>query len=680
MDNVNEVDILENILMQRDKRLLPELLADRSSGKNIIWATAIYAFLGEGYEFHDEITVEKITGENGLLIRPRVKKSLQEQIYRSREKGEIFTPAWMCNFQNNVLDEEWYGEAKVFNRELEKDWLSVARPVPFPSPTGKTWKDYVRSRRMEITCGEAPYLVSRYDATTGVVIPVKNRIGILDRKLRVVNENTKRKKDWYVWARQAFCSTYAYEWQGDSLLLARENLLLTYLDYFKDRWDESEEPDADEFLRIAEIISWNIWQMDGLKGVVPDSCHNEVSQSKDFFEGTKMVVSPCPGCSSGNIREHNGIFCVLRDWEARGETEPLPFVAFLTHLKTEPSNNMKLDFIIGNPPYQEETVGNQKTFAPPIYDKFIDETYKVARRVELIHPARFLFNAGGTSKVWNEKMLADPHLKVLYHEQNSACIFPNTDIKGGVVVTYHDVDKIFGAIEIYTAFDELNAILQKVKKHKAFSSFSKLIYNRGLYRFSKEIYEKYPVEMKQFSDSRINSNSFERLPALFTEENPNDGEQRVQIYGLLNGKRVYRWFRKIYVNFVDNLDKYKVFVPAANGSGALGEVLSTPVIGQPVIGHTETFLSIGCFDSENEAEACLKYVKSKFARVMLGILKITQHNSSEKWKYVPLQDFTSVSDIDWTKSIPEIDRQLYAKYGLNEKEIEFIETHVKEMQ
>ena len=335
---------------------------------------------------------------------------------------------------------------------------------------------------------------------------------------------------------------------------------------------------------------------------------------------------------------------------------------------------MKFDFAIGNPPYQDETVGEQKTFAPPIYDKFIDEAYKIADCVELIHPARFLFNAGGTAKSWNQKMLSDPHLKVLYHEQDSGKVFPNTDIKGGVAVTYHDVKKNFGAIEIYTAFDELNSILKKVKQHTDFLPFSEIIYNRGLYRFSKKIYEEYPVEMKQFTDSRVGASSFERLAELFTSEKPEDSNEYIQIYGLSHGSRVCRWFRKDYVKPVENLGKYKVFVPAANGSGALGEVLS-----MPVIGHTETFLSIGCFDSEGEAEACLKYIKSKFARVMLGILKITQHNSAEKWVYVPLQDFTPASDIDWSKSIQEIDQQLYKKYGLNDTEIDFIESHVKEM-
>ncbi len=337
------------------------------------------------------------------------------------------------------------------------------------------------------------------------------------------------------------------------------------------------------------------------------------------------------------------------------------------------------DYVIGNPPYQDNTVGEQKTFAPPVYHLFMDASYSVSDKVELITPARFLFNAGGTPKVWNEKMLSDPHFKVLSHEQDSSKVFANTDIKGGVAVTYRDESKAFGAIEIYTSFEELNGILHKVKKRADFSPFSKIIYNRGLYKFSKKIYEEYPMEMEQFTDSRVGSSSFERLPDLFTIEKPIDNNEYIQIFGLIKGSRVYRWFRKDYVNTVENLDKYKVFVPKANGSGALGEVLSTPIIGQPIIGHTETFLSIGCFNSKYEAESCLKYVKSKFARVMLGVLKITQDNSAEKWAYVPIQDFTEKSDIDWSKSIAKIDRQLYKKYGLTPEEIEFIEMHVKEM-
>ena len=140
------------------------------------------------------------------------------------------------------------------------------------------------------------------------------------------------------------------------------------------------------------------------------------------------------------------------------------------------------------------------------------------------------------------------------------------------------------------------------------------------------------------------------------------------------------WIKKKYIEGGKNLKKYKVILSASNGSGTIGEaLLSTPLIGNPLIGHTETFLTIGCFDSEGEAANCLKYIKTKFARVMLGVLKITQYNSKETWGYVPQQNFSFNSDINWKKSINEIDTQLYRKYNLTEAEIEFIESNVRSM-
>lgn len=181
------------------------------------------------------------------------------------------------------------------------------------------------------------------------------------------------------------------------------------------------------------------------------------------------------------------------------------------------------------------------------------------------------------------------------------------------------------------------------------------------------------------SSHHITSNIFERLPDIFSITKPNDGNKYIQILGREDSKRIKKWVLREYVKEVESLDKWKVIIPKANGSGALGEVLSTPLIGQPLIGHTDSFLSIGAFDTEQEAQACYKYVCSKFARAMLGILKTTQNNARDTWKHVPMQDFTANSDIDWTKSIPEIDKQLYAKYGLDAKEIAFIEAKVKEM-
>lgn len=335
--------------------------------------------------------------------------------------------------------------------------------------------------------------------------------------------------------------------------------------------------------------------------------------------------------------------------------------------------------VIGNPPYQEEMEG---TSDKPIYDKFMNESYKVADGVELITPARFLFNAGKTPAAWNRQMLNDEHLKVIHYEPDSSKIFPPPiDIKGGVVITYHDSTKKYEPIEVFSAFEKLREILSKVKNHKD-KSLSEIVNTSDAYRFTEILHEEHPEVASCLSKGHENdvvTNVFETVPQLFNQTLPNDGNEYVQIYGRDGGSRSYKYIRADYVTGISNFDHYKVFVPKSNGSGVLGEALSSPLIGEPLVGHTQTFISIGCFDSEDEAQACLKYIKTKFARALLGVLKVTQHNPAKTWKYVPLQDFTSSSDIDWSKSVADIDQQLYKKYGLSEDEIEFIETHVKEM-
>lgn len=341
------------------------------------------------------------------------------------------------------------------------------------------------------------------------------------------------------------------------------------------------------------------------------------------------------------------------------------------------------DYVIGNPPYNEdfENSGDNGNFAKPVYNYFMDATYEIADKVELIHPARFLFNAGSTPKAWNSKILNDEHFKILSYETNSKNIFANTDIKGGVAISYRDAGKNYGAIGTFTAFEELNLILKKVSTYPH-DSLSEIIYASESYKFTEYMHKTIPEAEKLLSKGHKYDFKTSVLSALnnivFFDDKPDD-EEYVQILGLINSTRVYKWIRRDFVHGPDNFEKYKVFVPAANGSGALGEVLSTPLIGQPLIGHTQTFISIGCFEDKQDAKNLLKYIKTKFCRVMLGILKITQHNPAPKWKYVPLQDFTPNSDIDWSKSIHEIDLQLYQKYGLDEKEIAFIESHVKEM-
>ena len=340
---------------------------------------------------------------------------------------------------------------------------------------------------------------------------------------------------------------------------------------------------------------------------------------------------------------------------------------------------MKFDYVIGNPPYQDgESISTRK---PPVYNLFMDATYPLADKVELITPARFLFDAGQTPKAWNKKMLNDEHLKALYFEPDGSKIFPNTDIKGGIVITYHDKTKNFGAIKAFTSYPELNNILKKVTAVSD-SYLDGVISQRGCYRFSEQFFRDFPRASKKMgagSGNMVVSNIFEKVPEAFFEEKPKDDEIYIKLLGRANNARAYRYIARKYVLDNDFIDTYNVFVPEANGSGTIGEALSAPVIGLSAIGHTDTFLSIGKFKSLKEAEHCLKYVKSKFARTMLGILKATQHNPPSTWKYVPLQDFTAHSDIDWSVSIAELDRQLYRKYDLTADEIEFIETHVKEM-
>ncbi len=306
------VDISENDIFQRYPEAMEKLLEDHTTHKNIFWATDSYADKGKGYQFHDSITIDKITGENGMLIRPRALKTKEEQIGRTKDMAEVFTPSWVCNAQNNLVDEAWFGRKDVFNIEYPstKTWKSTTNPIVFPE--GKTWKNYVRATRMEITCGEAPYIVSRYDTTTGDFIPMQERIGMLDRKLRVISENTETSSEWLEMAQDAYKNIYAFEWQGDNLLLAREAMLISFIEYYQAKFGK--EPLPKSILYIAYIISWNVWQMDGLKGVVPDSCKNGVKVvTHDLFGDVEEIVF-CDGCKKETFTGHNGIYCLIRDW------------------------------------------------------------------------------------------------------------------------------------------------------------------------------------------------------------------------------------------------------------------------------------------------------------------------------------------------------------------------------
>ena len=309
------IDIIEDDLLGLGGDILQTLLADHTTGRNIIWATHDYDYRGDGFRFGDSITVGSITGEDNHIIMPRMAKGSQQQRSRSQVMAEVFTPCWVCNAQNNLIDDAWFGRAGVFNTENDDNtWTANDKPQ---IPEGKRWMDYIKDTRLEMACGEAPYLVSRYDATTGVPIPIGERIGMLDRKLWIIHHNTPNlslrmtksqkkvvKKKWLRQAYRAYHSVYGYEYQGDNLLLAREAMFVSYIEYYQAKWQTDKLPSMGSMQRIAEIVSCNIWQMDGLSYGIPGQKPTEQLEESLF----PMEVRP------------EQRFCRIREWKG---IEPL---------------------------------------------------------------------------------------------------------------------------------------------------------------------------------------------------------------------------------------------------------------------------------------------------------------------------------------------------------------------
>jgi len=310
-----EIDIFENDILKKYPGVLDILLRDQTTGRNIFWATDNYQRLGDLFMSSSPIESELITGQNGRVIMPRVSKNKALQDSRIKDMAEVYTPSWICNAQNNQIDSVWLEKEDTFNKEIRLSdgtcsWKVTSKKIVFP--TGKSWKDYVERKCLEIACGEGPYLTSRYDAVTGEFIPVTERIGLFDRKLRVINENLDSPGKWLDGALAAIRSIYAYEWQGDSLLLAREALLYTFIENYLLRF--AKKPPLESIKEVAHIISWNIWQMDGLKGIVPNSCFSNKLEAINLFNETESNTIDCPGCINDALANHSGIYCLIKDW------------------------------------------------------------------------------------------------------------------------------------------------------------------------------------------------------------------------------------------------------------------------------------------------------------------------------------------------------------------------------
>lgn len=687
MSEKHEIDIKENYIKQLDDELLSILLKDRSSGKNIIWATDNYADRGESYDSQQPITVKLITGRFGKVIRPRIDKSKKEQKIRIKDKAEVFTPSWICNNQNNLIDNSWFGYENVFNFEKGETWIVNKEKIKFPK--NKSWQDYIKSNRMEISCGEAPYLVSRYDTVTGKWIDVNDRIGILDRKIRVINENTEGENEWLKWVHHAYKSTYGFEWQGDSLLIARENMLFTFIDYYVDRFKHY--PSKEYLIEIAKILSWNIFQMDGLKFVIPNSCKPIKKRQLSLFEMDNEVDYPCPGCACGNNEKHTGIYCKIKNWETKRS---------IKLYKGE--KRMKFDFVIGNPPYQE-TINKTETQTQAnttwIYPYFQLSADKIGKCSCLIYPFGGWFDSPNRLDGFGNKILKDGHTILIHayegtsdkrawyrRDKSPKPIFgENANLSAGVSIVLRDWSH-------HDSFEYSNRVYSDAKVKINIKDVDDLTPNPLFININKKLGDKKLINQIKKGIFGIESNFVELNPdkVSFKKE---DWSNPIQL--LTNDKSGSAGRTKLYYTSIDYLKKgkeycdyYKVLITSAypkktltSGKPTISNVLSRIneliEILPPKSAFGRSRMALFMSRNKNECDNFIKYTNTNF---FAGLTLQEPNRRSTFGEIIPLQDFSSASDIDWTADIENINLQLYKKYNLTKEEIDFIESNTKEIK
>ena len=637
-----------NFMAPEVQAVLPLLLADKSTGRNIIWATDPPQALSDTVTDKSEMTPAQLHQLGFEAIQARAGKQADAQQQRTRKKGEVFSPAWVCNKMNNALDADWFrglgaGEtAGQFTVELPQGWQTVETPVQFPACKGKTplWQQYIDSRRLEITCGEAPFLASRYDAATGEMIPVQQRIGILDRKLRVVSETVKEEKEWLYWAKRAVQATYGYEYQGDNLLLARTNLLLTFAEHLQARWQRSST--TQELKSTANIIAWNLWQMDGLKRSIPGGKLHPDTEQLDLFSMFGDAEESVPSVS-----------CKVKNWRKGSHGTAQNFETI-----QEGSTSMKFDYVIGNPPYQISD-GGAGVSATPIYNRFI-EAIKTTHpgAICLIIPAKWYSGGKGLDK-FREEMLGDRHISTLVDYSNSLDVFPNVDVAGGVC--YFVWKEAYNGKCKYTNYRNGKA----TTAYRDLNEFQTFI----RYPVASEIVKKVKEDGELTLDKVVSS----RKPfGLATTAKPMKiGDITLRYNG---GRGPYK-STEIRVG-TEMIDQWKIIIsrltaehagqPAKDGKY---RVLSTMELLKPGEICSETYLVAGAFDSKEEASNYMDYLKTQFVRFLILQIAMTQQLSKASFAFVPCQDFTR----KWT------DEQLFEKYDLSSEEVTYIQGMIKEM-
>lgn len=617
--------------------VLSLLLKDKTTGKNIIFATDTYS--GYGYAEHDYMTETAVLGFSSCDIQPRVFKTQSEQNERTRKKAEVFTPAWVCNMMAGDFDFDWFGCEEVFNRQVNQGWKTKTEKIKFPE--NKNWQMYVDSRCLEITCGEAPYIVSRYDATTGEVIPVNERIGILDRKLRVVSENTVTEDEWMKWVVRAYQSVYGYEFQGDNLLIARVNLLLSFSEYLEYNWHR--KATKPELRKIANIIVWNIWQMDGLSDTVPAFNLSDCVQMTFFEEKSE---------------EHNEvIFCKVKDWR-----KECSFI-FKDLKDRKRGKKMKFDYIIGNPPYQEDTNGAGKQ-ARPIYNYFVESAKELSSdSIVMIIPSRWFSGGMGLDK-FRETMMNDSCIIKLVDYTNAKDCFPNISISGGVCVFVRNNNNSSPCQFINIT----NGIKTQTKRY--LNEFPTLVRYNDAVSIIHKVLEKNEEKLEDIISSLMPFG----LSTKYRGRNKKTDIDNLTLHAS-NGI-TYISENEISKGY-EYVDKYKILISKTSAEhagepssdGKFRVIPSSLKVLKPKEVCTHSYFLIGCWDDEINAANALTYLSTKFVRFLMLMCISGFGLSKLVFTFVPIQDFSK----PWT------DDELYNAYQLTTEEIKFIDNIIKPM-
>ena len=644
------IHIQDDILRLQGMGVLEPLLADRTTGRNILWATDAYAELGRRFARNEEITVDIITGDFAGIIRTRTRKAFEQQSQRTKQRAEVFTPLWIVERMCDHLDEAWFQRKDGIHKTDEQGRIAFN--------TKKTWQLYVENRRLEITCGEAPFLTTRYDAVSGEVLALEKRIGLLDRKLRAVSENTDTPGDWFTWALRALRATYGYEFQGDSLLIARINVIMAVWEAMEARWGKL--PTAAQLRKAAEIIAWNLWQMDGLTDRVPYAKENLQLSLFDLLPDAKPAPPP---------------YCRIKNWRQQRTNQ-------FRSLKGE-RTRMKFDFIIGNPPYQEETdkvsLTNGQLRRKSIFHYFQIAADSLSKDASiLIYPGgRWIQRSGRGMSDFGLKQINDVRLKKIIFFPKAREVFPTADIGDGISIVLKEQAKRTGGFEyvlcqngesIATTLDNPgeNIIPLDPRHAKVLSKIEALmgkyhlqslhqgIFSQKLFSIESDFVEKNPDKVRPLSDGEIIDYGHEIK--LYTNDKAGKGGRA-------------KWYVTERTSIQDGkeyIDKWKVVVSSANAGGQKRDNQLEIFDNHSVFGRSRLALKV--FDTWQEANNFFNYVKSYFVR--FSFLMTDENLGTLGLKVPDLGDYSDRATlVDYSKNI---DAQLFVLCDLSENEVEYL--------